>query len=269
MNETLEAMAQAIFRDWFVDFGPTRRKMGGASDPVEVMGGLFSDPERARELADLFPARLEDDGLPEGWSRTRFSELVNVIGGGTPKTAVPEYWGGHIPWFSVVDTPAKGAVFVDQTEKAITPLGLKNSSARMIEAGTTVISARGTVGNLAVAARPMTFNQSCYALKGHDRVGDYFVYLASKEWSSNSKSMAHGSVFSTITRTTFDAIFFARASGRQNSAFEQMASPLFEKIKANVLQSRTLAATRDLLLPKLMSGEISLLEAEERAQDAA
>lgn len=67
MNETLEAMAQAVFRDWFVEFGPTRRKLEGATDPVTIMGGLVSDPTRAQELADLFPAALGDDGLPEGW----------------------------------------------------------------------------------------------------------------------------------------------------------------------------------------------------------
>lgn len=69
MHETLEAMAQAIFRDWFVDFGPIRRKIEGATDPVEIMGGLVTDTERARQLADLFPAKQGDNGLPEGWKK--------------------------------------------------------------------------------------------------------------------------------------------------------------------------------------------------------
>ena len=71
MNATLEGMAQAIFRDWFVDFGPTRRKQDGADDPVQIMGGLVQDPARAQPLADLFPAVIGDDGLPEGWEYRR------------------------------------------------------------------------------------------------------------------------------------------------------------------------------------------------------
>ncbi|MGO4839992.1 restriction endonuclease subunit S, partial [Rhizobiaceae sp. 2RAB30] len=87
MNETLEAMAQAIFCDWFVDFGPTRRKIDGATDPVAIMGGLVTDPERARRVADLFPARLGDDGLPEGFEQRRLEEIASQHTGAlTPRT---------------------------------------------------------------------------------------------------------------------------------------------------------------------------------------
>ncbi|MBY3153176.1 restriction endonuclease subunit S [Rhizobium laguerreae] len=262
MNETLEAMGQAIFRDWFVDFGPTRRKLNGATDPVEIMGGLVQDANRAQTLADLFPAKLGNEGLPDGWKESPFGEFVEIIGGGTPKTTVTEFWNGSIPWFSVVDTPEEGAVFVIQTEKSITEAGLMSSSARLVDAGTTIISARGTVGNLAIATEPMTFNQSCYALRGHNGVGNYFVYLASRELVNQLKSMAHGSVFSTITRATFEAISFSRSDVRIFSQFEEIALPLFEKIRASVFENRSLAATRDLLLPKLMSGEIRLSDAQ-------
>ncbi|MBV7522629.1 restriction endonuclease subunit S [Ensifer sp. ENS12] len=263
MNETLEAMAQAIFRDWFIDFGPTRCKIEGASNPVEIMGGLVTDAVRAQQLADLFPVRFGDSGLPEGWEEVPFGQLIDVVGGGTPKTSVSEYWGGDVPWFSVVDTPPKGAVYVDLTEKSITVAGLENSSARLIEEGTTIISARGTVGNLAIAAQPMTFNQSCYALKGKAGIGNFFVFLASQGLVERLKGMAHGSVFSTITRATFDSITYGRPSEALLSSFEQVAEPLFRKIKANVAEQRTLAVTRDLLLPRLMSGEIRLPEAGE------
>lgn len=77
-NETLEAMAQAVFRDWFVDFGPTRRKIEGATDPVVVVGGLVTDAERAQGLADLFPATLGEDGLPEGWSIGDLSRYADL-----------------------------------------------------------------------------------------------------------------------------------------------------------------------------------------------
>jgi type I restriction enzyme S subunit len=268
MNETLEAMAQAIFRDWFVDFGPTRRKLDGAIDPLTIMGGLVLDAERAQALADLFPAAFGDDGLPEGWTERAFNAFVEILGGGTPKTSNESYWNGSIPWFSVTDTPAKGSIFVDVTEKTISDQGLANSSARLVRAGTTIISARGTVGNLALAPHEMTFNQSCYGLQGKRAVGDCFVFLAAQNIVERLKGMAHGSVFSTITRSTFDNIKLAHAADEIFESFEVLTRSMFDKILCNVKENRTLAATRDLLLPKLMSGEIRLSEAEDLMEAA-
>lgn len=265
MNETLEAMAQAIFRDWFVDFGPTLRKLEGATDPLTIMGSLVQDTERAQALADLFPATLGDDGLPDGWTERAFGAFVEIIGGGTPKTSNESYWNGSIPWFSVIDTPPKGSIFVDVTEKTISEKGLANSSARLVRPGTTIISARGTVGNLALTSHEMTFNQSCYGLQGIAAVGDCFVFLAAQNIVERLKGMAHGSVFSTITRSTFDNIQLAHTPKEILEAFESLARPMFDKILGNVQESRTLAATRDLLLPKLMSGEIRLSVASKAA----
>ncbi|MBZ4020847.1 hypothetical protein CKO11_00040 [Rhodobacter sp. TJ_12] len=263
MNETLEAMARAVFRDWFVDFGPTRRKAAGITDPAAILGGLLPDPEKAAPLVALFPDSFGDNGLPEGWEERPFVGFLDIIGGGTPKTKVPEYWGGKVPWFSVVDTPPTGGVFVWNTEKTITERGVAESSVRMIDAGTTIISARGTVGNIAMAARPMTFNQSCYALRAVEPVGDIFVYLATERMVERLKAMAHGSVFSTITRATFESLNFAWAGEDVFTAFERLIEPMFELIKANGQENQTLAATRDLLLPKLMSGDLRLTGAED------
>ena len=262
MNETLEAMAQAIFRDWFVDFGPVRRKLEGATDPVVIMGGLMPDLACAAELAGLFPDAMGGEELPVGWSNPPLSEHLEIIGGGTPKTSNPNYWGGDLPWFSVVDTPSGSDVFVFDTEKRITPAGLADSSARLIPAGTTIISARGTVGNLAIAAQDMTFNQSCYALQSARGDHPYFVYLLAAHAVDQLRSMAHGSVFSTITRQTFEAMSFASPHVAVLDAIEGLLSPLFQRIKAAVAENRTLAETRDYLLPRLMSGEV-------RAGDAA
>lgn len=262
MNETLEAMARAVFRDWFIDFGPTRRKAAGITDPAAILGGLLPNLTQAAELVDLFAGSFEAGGLPEGWEERPFVSFLDIIGGGTPKTKVPEYWGGEVPWFSVVDTPPKGSVFAWSTEKTITERGVAESSVRIIEAGTTIITARGTVGNIAMAASPMTFNQSCYALRAVEPVGDIFVYLATERMVERLKAMAHGSVFSTITRSTFDSLNFAWADEDVFSAFEKLAEPMFKLIKANGQENQSLAATRDLLLPKLMSGEIRLKDME-------
>ena len=139
MNETLEGMARAIFKSWFVDFDPVRAKAEGR------------DTTLPKDIADLFPDRFEDSELdqsPAGWWVRPFSAMVEIIGGGTPKTSDSEYWDGSIPWFSVVDAPSESDVFVISTEKCITRKGLENSSARLLPEGTTIISARGTVGKL-------------------------------------------------------------------------------------------------------------------------
>lgn len=265
MNATLERQAQAVFRDWFVDFGPVRRKQAGEADPVAIMGGLTPDRTHATHLAALFPDALGDDGLPVGWAMTPFSSVVTIIGGGTPKTSIATYWDGDIPWFSVADTPAGADTFVLDTEKRITRAGLKNSSARIIPAGTTIITARGTVGNLAVAGREMTFNQSCYALQSADGERPYFVYLATSRAIEQLQSMAHGSVFSTITRQTFDSVPIAKAGYEMIEMFEQIVTPLFERIKANAVENRTLAETRDYLLPRLMSGTVRVVPQDRAA----
>lgn len=253
MNETLEAMARALFKDWFVDFGPTRAKMEGR------------EPYLAPDLWTLFPDKLDEDGKPEGWEERPLSECFSIIGGGTPKTSNSAFWDGAIPWFSVTDTPPSGSVFVTDTEKTISEAGLSGSSARLVPKGTTIITARGTVGNLAVAGREMTFNQSCYGLQGVGGVGTYATYLIAQNMVSRLQSMAHGSVFSTITRQTFESLSLPIPDPKILEMFEGVVSPLFERVLVSVNESRTLAHTRNLLLPKLMSGEISLKDAEAAA----
>lgn len=253
-NQTMEAMARALFKDWFVDFGPVRAKMEGR------------DPYLPPDLWHLFPDRLDDEGKPEGWGMQPLSALLSIIGGGTPKTSVAEYWDGDIPWFSVVDTPPVSDVFVIATEKSIAEQGLESSSTRLVPKGTTIISARGTVGNLAIAGRNMTFNQSCYGLRGAEGVGDYFVYLTAQNMVDQLKSMAHGSVFSTITRQTFEAIQRPVPPPEVIAAFESLASGWFDAILLNVEESSILAQLRNTLLPKLISGELRLAEALKLAE---
>ena len=252
MAETLEGMARAIFKSWFVDFDPIRAKAEGRPT------GLPDD------LAALFPDGFGEDGLPVGWHERPLTEFLSIIGGGTPKTSVPEYWNGAIPWFSVTDTPPAGSVFVIKTEKNITEKGMHESSARLVPKGTTIISARGTVGNLAVAGQDMTFNQSCYALRGNGAVGDGFTYLAAQHMVGQLQSKAHGSVFSTVTRQTFESVTLPKPDDGLLHEFEVATTPLFDRILVSVREVQTLAALRDTLLPKLISGELRIGDAEQR-----
>jgi type I restriction enzyme S subunit len=241
MNETLETMARALFKSWFVDFGPVRAKAEGR------------DPGLPQPLADLFPDSFEDSELgeiPRAWKVQQFSETVDIIGGGTPKTSVPEYWDGDIPWFSVVDAPPGSDVWVADTAKRITCQGVENSSARVLPVGTTIISARATVGRIALVAVPMAMNQSCY--------GGFYTYYSTRELVTRLQQHAHGSVFDTITQDTLASVSVASPPAPVIEAFESRVGPLLLRIRASLLSSHNLAALRNALLPKLLSGELRI-----------
>ncbi|WP_295881015.1 restriction endonuclease subunit S [uncultured Bartonella sp.] len=264
MNETLEEMAQAVFQDWFVDFGPVKRKAKGITDPVAILGGLIPNPAQAQKIASLFPDQFAEDGLPRGWDLKPLTNLASIISGGTPKTSESKYWNGDIPWYSIVDAPKSGEVFVLDTQKHITIEGLNNSAARLIRPNVTIISARGTVGKLAIADHAMCFNQSCYGIEANNCINDYFIYLNLIHALNRLQNMAYGTVFSTITRKTIEKIFINIPSNDLLISFSTCVDPLFNLIKHNGEQIRTLAEMRDLLLPKLMSGEISVDELEKK-----
>ena len=138
--------------------------------------------------------------------KCKFSDVMELIGGGTPKTSKPEYWNGDIPWLSVKDFN-NGFRYVYETEKSITQSGLENSSTKLLQRGDVIVSARGTVGKIATVPFPMAFNQSCYGLRARNGIvtSDYLYYLI-KHNVSVLKKNTHGSVFDTITRNTFENI---------------------------------------------------------------
>ena len=136
MNETLEEMARALFKSWFVDFEPVRAKMEGRDT------GLPPD------VAALFPDRLVDSELgeiPEGWEVGVLDDAIELLSGGTPRTSVASYWNGDIPWYTAKDAPSLSDIFALDTERTITQAGVENSSTKILPVGTTIITARGTV----------------------------------------------------------------------------------------------------------------------------
>ena len=245
MNETLEAMARALFKDWFVEFGPVRAKMEGRQPP-----------DLSAEVAALFPDALDAEGKPVGWEMESFAATINLIGGGTPRTAEPAYWGGEIPWFSVVDIPRDGDVFTIDTEKKITERGLSESATRLLSPGTSIISARGTVGKCALVGIPMAMNQSCYGVIGKEGRGSYFTHFSLRYLVTELQQNTHGSVFDTITQATFQTVHVPTIPIPLTQAFDHTVSSFLQCILANLHESHTLAALRDLLLPKLLSGEL-------------
>ena len=257
-NETLEAMAKALFKSWFVDFDPVRAKAEGRPTGLPA------------EISDLFPDSFEDSELgeiPSGWECCSFTQLVEVISGGTPKTSVDEYWNGSINWFSVVDAPSGCDCWVIQTEKSITPQGLDNCSSKLLPTSTTIISARGTVGKVCLTGQDMAMNQSCYGLRSKAANGEYFCFYLTKSLVEILEARAHGSVFSTITRDTLDGVSTISPPLEVIQSFNGIAGALLGKIKNNLDDNRMLGNQRDALLPKLISGEIRIPDAEKMLEE--
>ena len=255
MNETLEGMARALFKSWFVDFDPVRAKMDGRWRRGESLPGMPA------ELYELFPDGMVDSELgeiPEGWEIGALNDVIELLSGGTPKTAVAEYWNGDIPWYTAKDAPAPSDVFVLDTERKISMEGVENSATRILPAGTTVITARGTVGKIACLGIPMSMNQTCYGIRGASGYPDFFTYLNIRLTVDELQQRTHGTIFDTITRQTFKLVDTAIPPVEAACAFESMIEPVMSRILNNLHISLTLTALRDSLLPRLVSGEVRL-----------
>ena len=168
----------------------------------------------------------------EEWKEYRYTDLATIIGGGTPKTSVPEYWSGEIPWLSVKDFVSV-TKYVYDTEKHISELGLLNSSTKLLEKNDIVISARGTVGAMAMIPDPMCFNQSCFGLRGNNIVDKNFLYYLTRTKVDELRKTAHGSVFDTITRETFDNLRCLVPPLQTQQKIGNILSSLDSKIELN------------------------------------
>ncbi|ACE85604.1 restriction endonuclease subunit S [Cellvibrio japonicus] len=195
----------------------------------------------------------------EDWEEKGLLELVDLVGGGTPKTSINEYWCGDIPWLSGGDIATHHKGFISRSEKNITQIGLENSSAKLLTKLATVISARGTVGKHCLLASEMTFSQSNYGILPKIKNCYYFTYLLIGHIVEELQSAAYGSVFDTITTATFRDATFKTPSEELIFAFEEVVKGYFEKKLFNQQQIHILEKIRDGLLPKLMNGEITVV----------
>jgi type I restriction enzyme, S subunit len=250
LNATLEAMARALFQSWFVDFDPVRAKLDGRPFPYLDI-----------TTAALFPDSFQDSTLgriPNGWGTGSILRQADLLSGGTPKTDVTAYWNGDVPWASAKDVSQCGEAFLVSTERTITRQGVEESSTKIIPANATVVVARGaTTGRLTMFGHAMAMNQTCYGLRS--KVGAPFaLYSNIRHFIERLVQGGHGSIFDTITTSTFESTDVLLAPKEVLLAFDKQVMPLFQKVHANLHQSRTLATLRDTLLPKLLSGELSL-----------
>ena len=227
MNQTLEAMAQALFKEWFVNFN-------------------FPN----------FDGKLEN-GLPKGWRKGKLNEIVDVKGGTTPSTTKEEYWNGEFYWTTPKDlSNIQSPVLID-TERKITELGVRQIGSGVMPKGTLLLSSRAPIGYIAISQVPISINQGYIAIQGK-LVSNLFMLFWLKQNMDAVKSKANGSTFQEISKSNFREIETIIPSNERLSLFEQTAVPIFEKIVENVFQIQTLTQTRDTLLPKLMSGKIEI-----------
>jgi type I restriction enzyme S subunit len=229
----LEEMAQNLYREWFVKF-------------------RFPGHQHAR-FTDSPLGRV-----PEGWEVEPFTEIADVLSGGTPKTTVQEYWGGSIPFFAPKDAPE--SFYVTNTEKAITELGLRKCNSNLYPKDTVFITARGTVGKVVMPSMDMAMNQSCYALRGKQGISQLYLFLATKEHVDYLKKNTGGATFDTIVVDTFRRMLVAKPGNEIIGRFSQLIQPGMELILNILMKNTALRRTRDLLLPRLISGEVDVSE---------
>lgn len=180
---------------------------------------------------------------------------IEIIGGGTPKTTVPEYWNGDVPWISIKDFN-NDSRYVYETEKNITQVGLENSSAKLLQRDDIIISARGTIGKLAMIPYPMAFNQSCYGIRPKQGINNTYLYYLLKNSVNELKSISHGSVFDTITGDTFASISVNIPNEQVQIAIATVLGLIDDKIAINKAINKNLEATAQAIFSNCFSSRL-------------
>ena len=229
--QILETMARALYREWFVFFRfPGHEKI----------------PRIASPLGEI----------PKGWEVKPFTEIADVLSGGTPKTDVADHWDGEIPFFTPRDAP--DYFYVLDTDKHVTELGLSKCASALYPPDTVFITARGTVGKVALPSVPMAMNQSCYALQGKSGVSQRYLFSMILEQVSYLKTNTGGATFGTIVVDTFRRMQIVKPPSDVIASFTSRVDALFEQMKTLRRQIQNLRRTRDLLLPRLLSGQVEV-----------
>ena len=187
-------------------------------------------------------------------TEVRFTDLIQILGGGTPKTGENTYWNGNIAFFTPKDV---GTPYTLITEKTITEEGLSHCNSRLYPVNTVFVTARGTVGKVGMSGVPMAMNQSCYALVGKE-THQLLVYFYTLKAVDRLKHKASGAVFDAITTRDFESEQIMKLSDDDAKAFLCIAEPMFQKVLNNCIENLRLSTLRDSLLPKLMSGEVDV-----------
>ncbi len=294
INQTLEQMAQALFKSWFVDFEPVKAKIavleaGGSQEDATLaamtaISGKDADalaafehehPEQYAELkatAELFPSAMRESEvgeIPGEWALSEIGAQIDIAGGATPSTKTPEFWDkGDIHWTTPKDlSNVKDKILLD-TERKITQAGLGKISSGLLPVNTVLMSSRAPVGYLAIAKIPVAINQGYIAMKCNKELSPEFVL----QWCSANMpeivSRASGTTFAEISKKNFNPIPLVKPPVELVKIYTTQVSAIYSVIENTMREINSLTQLRDTLLPKLLSGEITLPEAEQAVSEA-
>lgn len=246
MNETLEAMAQALFKSWFVDFDPVRAKAEGC------------DPGLPKPLADLFPDSFEESELgeiPKGWEVQRVGGIGSVVCGKTPPTQASEYYGDDVSFITIPDM--HGRIFATATQKRLSYAGAESQAKKMLPVGAICVSCIATAGLVVITSEAAQTNQQINTVVPSEKDTTYFWFWSLKNLGDEIRAGGSGgSVLINMSTGRFAELRLLAGLARLRSTYHSIVTPIFGRILANEHESRTLADLRDTLLPKLISGEL-------------
>lgn len=282
INQTLEQIAQALFKSWFVDFDPVRAKVQALSDglsleqaelaamqaisgktPEELTALSQAEPDRYAELAETakaFPCEMvEVDGveMPKGWNLKALSDLGQIICGKTPSKSNNEFYGNDVPFIKIPDM--HNQVFITQTTDNLSVAGANSQSKKYIPPKSICVSCIATVGLVSMTSKPSHTNQQINSIIPNDEKTSEFLYLSLKQPSMTKylKDLASGgSATLNLNTSTFSKIEIITPSKEIIDIFHNKVFYTFEKVLSNSIENKRLAKTRDLLLPRLLNGEI-------------
>lgn len=246
MNQTLEQLAQTLFRQWFVAFDFP----DAAGQPYRSSGGELVESELGK--------------IPRGWRVGKTQEAFSTVGGGTPSTSNAEFWdGGNIHWTTPKDLTGAATPVMLDTERRITKAGLGKISSGLLPTGTLLLSSRAPIGYLAITQLPVAINQGYIALNAKGTISNLYMLFWLKQHMETVKGRANGTTFQEISKGSFRDISMILPDTSTATKFNLIIQPLFDRIVANETQSRTLATLRDTLLPQLLSGRLTVRQAAE------
>jgi type I restriction enzyme S subunit len=248
-NTTLEAIAQALFKSWFVDFDPVHAKMQGLAPEGmdEATAALFPDSFEESELGPL----------PKGWRVGIISDLGEVICGKTPPTSNPENYGDVVPFITIPDMHNR--LVITNTGRSLSITGANSQKKKNLPAGSICVSCIATPGLVVRVTRESQTNQQINSVVPLSIWGKSFpLFLLRRIGDAVRAAGSGGSVFHNLSKSGFEAISVLLTSYELAQKFEEMVEPLIARIEANQQQQENLAATRDALLPRLISGQMQL-----------
>lgn len=278
INQTLESIAQALFKSWFVDFDPVRAKIAAKQEgkdaelaamcaisgksEIELQQMAEDDFAALRATAALFPDGLVESELgevPKGWEVSTVGEQVQTVGGGTPSTKNVDFWDDGIHYWT---TPKDLSNLTDKillnTERKITDAGLKKISSGLLPKDTVLMSSRAPVGYLALSKIEVAINQGYIAILPNMKYSAEYLIQWCEANMAEIKGRASGTTFLEISKKNFREINFICSDEKVVTVYTKTAKTLYDEITSKAKENQSLINLRDTLLPKLMSGEISL-----------